>query len=891
MSETFITTQGDENWVFSADGQFIFVAGNDGFLRVYSVTTGLLEYEAQLGHDLGAIAISPDGSQLAIVEEVAENVSQSNSWTSNTADVTLYIVDINTFAASELTYTVTGSDWTFGDVTWSDADTLQISQNILPGWSGWTPLSTLELSDGSITQSGSYYAGLGSVGSLLTIPGSELALLGQLGLSSAEYFLIGEDGGEVASNGVYTNNVYGYAEGIEAASGATVDDRIVIVTGGGAHVYDGAMNYITNLADTYPTLGNAMGVGFSQDGQRMIFLDQQTQQVVVIDAFNFSVVATADVSGSTFEVLGTGAEVTMAPDGAGVYFNTTQGIAYVALDLPDLGGDGDDTLTGTAGDDIIDGEAGNDTLYGMAGNDWLIGGAGDDDIWGGDGIDIAAYETAGAAVTIDLAITGAQNTGGAGIDMLAEIEGASGSIYDDQISGNGLANLLFGFGGNDTIHGRGGNDDIYGEDGDDMLYGEAGIDYLFGGAGNDWLDGGTDADRLEGGAGDDTYIIDNEGDVIVETATGGNDTMRVFGFNATIANSIETLVIAEGAFNATGNFIANTLIGSSEANVLTGLSGNDTLDGGGNVDIAVFRGDRSEYVISQTASGVFTIEGPDGTDTLTNIEFAQFDDETLRLLPGTGITVNFDTADPGVYQSAMNAIRDFDGNDLGGQGSWLRIGSADVNGDGDIDQILVNDAIGRFATVGTAPDGLVYFDDHGWAGETRVAGIYIDPLVISGDVVAGSDEDSQRRFQNDLEIENINRVLGADDYDGDGVWEVYFALTDGTAYLRALMHADGNIRYANYQSEAEVIDYLTANGYDSSTYGDWFTNGSQSATDVYVNVIDDEGAGGKAETPSDFASLAGAPGEYAGDIELLHASRPMEQQFRGLDDIQPEFFG
>ncbi|MEE4338611.1 MAG: hypothetical protein V2I44_07920 [Erythrobacter sp.] len=92
----------------------------------------------------------------------------------------------------------------------------------------------------------------------------------------------------------------------------------------------------------------------------------------------------------------------------------------------------------------------------------------------------------------------------------------------------------------------------------------------------------------------------------------------------------------------------------------------------------------------------------------------------------------------------------------------------------------------------------------------------------SGEVVAGSDADSQRRFQNDLEIENINCVLGADDYDGDGIQEVYFALTDGTAFLRALMHEDGNIRYANYQSEQEVIDYLTANGYDESTFGDWF---------------------------------------------------------------------
>ena len=35
-------------------------------------------------------------------------------------------------------------------------------------------------------------------------------------------------------------------------------------------------------------------------------------------------------------------------------------------------------------------------------------------------------------------------------------------------------------------------------------------------------------------------------------------------------------------------------------------------------------------------------------------------------------------------------------------------------------------------------------------------------------------------------------------------------LNDGTAYLRSLMHVDGNIRYANYQSESQMNEYLTA---------------------------------------------------------------------------------
>ena len=38
---------------------------------------------------------------------------------------------------------------------------------------------------------------------------------------------------------------------------------------------------------------------------------------------------------------------------------------------------------------------------------------------------------------------------------------------------------------------------------------------------------------------------------------------------------------------------------------------------------------------------------------------------------------------------------------------------------------------------------------------------------------------------------------------------------NGTAYLRALMHDDGNIRYANYQSEEQMTDYLTSQGHES----------------------------------------------------------------------------
>jgi Ca2+-binding RTX toxin-like protein len=52
-----------------------------------------------------------------------------------------------------------------------------------------------------------------------------------------------------------------------------------------------------------------------------------------------------------------------------------------------FGGEGNDTLTGSASDDVLDGGPGNDTLIGRGGNDILQGGPGNDTLIGGQGSD------------------------------------------------------------------------------------------------------------------------------------------------------------------------------------------------------------------------------------------------------------------------------------------------------------------------------------------------------------------------------------------------------------------------------------------------------------------------------------------------------------------------
>ena len=82
---------------------------------------------------------------------------------------------------------------------------------------------------------------------------------------------------------------------------------------------------------------------------------------------------------------------------------------------------------------------------------------------------------------------------------------------------------------NDEITGGSGNDLIFGGTGDNTLNGGAGDDLLVGGSGagdNDVLDGGLDADTMVGLAGNDTYIVDDVADVVVEAAAAGTDEVQ-----------------------------------------------------------------------------------------------------------------------------------------------------------------------------------------------------------------------------------------------------------------------------------------------------------------------------------------------------------------------------
>ena len=312
-------------------------------------------------------------------------------------------------------------------------------------------------------------------------------------------------------------------------------------------------------------------------------------------------------------------------------FNGTEGADNASA----LGGN--DTLNGNGGDDILNGGNGSDRIDGGAGADAMNGGAGSDTYVVDSTLDTVVELAGQGTDTVETALNA--YTVGANVEHLTFI-----GTGDFSGTGNTAANTITG------------------------------------GAGNDTLDGAVGADRLVGGLGDDTYVVDNTGDVVVEAAGAGIDTILTSVTDTANAN-VENLTLTGAAnVNGTGNGLANTLTGNGGNNQLSGLGGNDTLNGGLGGDTLL------------GGAGADALNGEDGADTLDG----GGDNDTLNggiggdtLLGGGGNDAlngddGADALDGGAGNDTLNGGEGNDtltgaaGNDtyVGGGGDDLMIGGA-----------------------------------------------------------------------------------------------------------------------------------------------------------------------------------------------------------------------
>ncbi|MDB5446835.1 MAG: hypothetical protein JWQ97_2152 [Phenylobacterium sp.] len=239
------------------------------------------------------------------------------------------------------------------------------------------------------------------------------------------------------------------------------------------------------------------------------------------------------------------------------------------------GTDGPNMLVGLGGADILDGGGGADTMIGGQGNDYYVVDNPGDQL-----IELTGEGTDTVRTTFTSYVLPAN------FENLAFI-----GVGNFVGTGNELVNVITGGAGNDTLDGG-------------LLN-----DTLIGGAGDDRLIGGSGLDRMEGGAGNDTYSVDAGYDTAIETLSaadgGGIDTVestRAW----TLGPNFENLTLTgTSSVTATGNELANVLIGNL---------GNNTLDGAAGADTMMGMAGKDTYVVDNVGDVVSEIDPSTGGD-------------------------------------------------------------------------------------------------------------------------------------------------------------------------------------------------------------------------------------------------------------------------------------
>ena len=481
--------------------------------------------------------------------------------------------------------------------------------------------------------------------------------------------------------------------------------------------------------------------------------------------------------------------------------------------LQATGNELDNRLTGNDGYNVLAGGDGNDTIDGGLGADTLIGGAGNDRYLVNSVADVVT-ELAGEGT--DTVLSSAQSFVATGDVEFIELVGSG----NQAVTGSDSANTITGNAGHNLIDGGAGNDTLLGGDGNDSLLGGQGTDSMVGGQGND------------------LYRVSETGDVVVELAGEGTDTVEAHA-SFTLGAHIEHLTMGgSGNLQATGNELDNRLTGNDGYNVLAGGDGNDTIDGGLGADTLIGGAGNDRYLVNSVADVVTELAG-EGTDTVLSSaqSFVATGDVEFIELVGSGnqAVTGSDSANTITGNAGHNLIDGGAGNDtlLGGDGNDSLLG--DIG-----DDRLVGGRGDDFYRVGQDGDVVIEQSDEGTdtveAHVSFTLGAHIEHLTMGG-------SGNLQATGNELD----NRLTGNDGYNvlagGDGNDTI-----DGGLGADTLIGGAGNDRYL-VNSVADVVTELAGEGTDTvlSSAQSFVATGD-------VEFIELVGSGNQAVTGSDSAN-------------------------------------
>lgn len=511
-----------------------------------------------------------------------------------------------------------------------------------------------------------------------------------------------------------------------------------------------------------------------------------------------------------------------------------------------LAGSGVINGTGNALDNRIHGNDGDNILDGAAGVDVLLGGRGDDTYVVDDANDVIVED---ANAGIDTVVSSISQILADNVERL-ELNGngpinGTGNALDNTLIGNGASNALDGAAGTDTLIG-GAGDDVYrvdqsddvvvehADEGVDTVHavasyrlpdnvenlaldaaggsidgtGNASSNQLTGNAFGNRLDGGAGADRMEGAAGDDTYVVDDVGDQVVEAVDGGNDLVESSIAYILDADLENLTLIGQADLSATGNALNNRILGNAGNNRIDGGAGADVMAGGLGADVYVSES-AGDWIVEDAGAGIDTIER--GYDTLSVLESNV---ENL-VLTGDAVNGNGNDLDNLITGNAAdNSLLGLGGNDtlIGGDGNDALFGSEGAD-------TLIGGAGNDYYAIDDAGDVIVENlnegDDFVRSTVSWTLGANLERLAVDGDTdLTVTGNALANGLWGNLGNNVLTGGLGNDYLYGDAGNDVYvFSRGDGQDSIDDDDMADGNdtLRFTAGIVDTDVAAFQSGN--------------------------------------------------------------------------------
>jgi len=548
-----------------------------------------------------------------------------------------------------------------------------------------------------------------------------------------------------------------------------------------------------------------------------------------------------------------------------------------SADINGTGNGLDNIIFGTSGDNLLNGLVGADTLRGRGGDDTYIV----------DNIGDKAIELAGEGtdtVQSSVALTLLANVENLNLTGAASINGA-GNASNNVLTGNSGANLLNGLGGADTMNGGTGNDTYIVDNAGDLVTeaaaagtdkvqssvtftlgtnienltltgasaingtGNALLNSINGNGAANTLNGAAGADTMRGGGGNDTYIVDNVGDIALETSgAGGTDTVQS-SVSFTLIAFLENLTLTgAAAINAAGNTQANILTGNSGANLLNGAAGADTMTGGDGNDTYVVDNAGDQAVEASAAGGTDIVQSAVDFTLGANVE-------NLTLTGSADID--------GTGNGLANTI-----NGNSGDNVLNGVGGADTMRGGNGDDNYIVDNVGDVVTESSATGG----NDRVQSLISFTLGNNVENLkIIGAAAVDGTGNALANSLVGNAAANQLNGLAGSDTLEGG-------AGADGFRFTTALGATNvDRILDFTVVDDTIFIDNAVFTGLAAGALAAGAFRNGTAAVDADDRIIynaatgallfDVDGVGGTAAVQ--FATLDGAPVLTNADFQVI----------------------